>query len=198
MRLLHLLVLAAALLLPAGADAQAPANLAEIARALPPLPRSAAAVQLPLSTSGPFAWHPIRDGISLAAAPEGLTAAYRVTAGQPAGMALIVPPGTFAGLRSLQLQLHGTRNSQLTVFLRDAAGAAYAFPSVPVRAGDARKAEVFVSDLSYLSQASTAPDPGSFDPATAVMISLLDVSGFMSSETPEVAWTLAGLEGALQ
>lgn len=192
-----LFALAAALLLPAGVGAQ-PANLAEIARALPPLPRDAGAVRLPLGTEGPAAWRPVRDGISVTAAPEGLTASYRVATGQPAGAALVIPPGTLTGLRSLRLRLHGTRNAQLMVFLRDAAGVAYAFPSVPVRVGDAREAEVFVSDLSYLGQASSAPDPGSFDPAGAVMISLVDIAGYMGSETPETAWTLESLEGVLQ
>lgn len=185
------------LLLPAGAAAQ-PANLGEIARTLPPLPRDAGAVRLPLGTEAPFAWRPVRDGISVAAAPEGLTASYRVATGQPAGAALVIPPGTLAGLRSLRLKLHGTRNAQLTVFLRDAAGVSYAFPSVPVRAGDAREAEIFVEDLSYMSQASAAPDPGSFNPAGAVMITLLDISGFMGPETPEVAWTIESFEGSLQ
>ena len=184
-------------LLPMNASAQ-PENLAEIARTLPPVPRDAGAVRLPLSTDGPFTWRPIRDGISVAAAPAGLTASYRVTTGQPAGAALVIPPGTLAGLRSLRLKVHGTRNAQLTVFLRDAAGVSYAFPSLPVRVGDAREVEVFVEDLSYMSQASAAPDPGRFDPAGAVMITLLDISGFMGSETPEVAWTLASFEGVLQ
>ena len=192
-----LFALAASLLLPLSVSAQ-PENLAEIARTLPPLPRDAGAVHLPLSNDGPFVWRGIRGGISVSATPEGLTASYRVATGQPAGAALVIPPGTLAGVQSLRLKLHGTRNAQLMVFLRDAAGVAYAFPSVPVRPGDAREAEVFVSDLSYLGQASKAPDPGSFDPADAVMISLLDISGFMGSETPEVAWTITGFEGVLQ
>jgi hypothetical protein len=192
-----LFALATALLLPAGVGAQ-PANLAEIARTLPPLPRDAGAVRLPLGTEGAIAWRPVRDGISVTAAPEGLTASYRVATGQPAGAALVIPPGALAGIRSLRLKLHGTRNVQLMVFLRDAAGVAYAFPSVPVRVGDTRETEIFVSDLSYLGQASSVPDPGSFDLAGAVMISLVDIAGFMGSETPETAWTLESLEGVLQ
>lgn len=195
-RLLFILT-AVFLLVRAGAGAQ-PANLGEIARSLPPVPRDAGAVRLPLSTEGPHAWRPVRDGISVAAASEGLTASYRVATGQPAGAALVIPPGTLAGLRSLRLKLHGTRNAQLMVVLRDGAGVAYAFPSVPVRAGDARETEIFVSDLSYLGQASAAPDPGSFDPAGAVMITLLDISGFMGPETPDVAWTIESFERSLQ
>lgn len=190
------LTFAAALLLPAGAGAQ-PANLAEIAGKLPPLPRHGQAVALPLRTDGPYAWQPVRAGISLAASPGGLTASYRVASGQAAGAALIVPPGTLAGVRSLRLRLHGTRSSRLTVVLRDAGGVAYAFPAVGVRVGDPREAEVFVSDLSYLAQASAAPDPGSFDPAQAVMITLVDAAGLLSRETPEVAWTVTELEGIL-
>jgi hypothetical protein len=175
-----LFILAAALLLPATLGAQ---------------PKT---VHLPLGTEGPTAWRPVRDGISITGSGGGLTASYKVVTGQPAGAALAVPPGTLAGLRSLRLKLHGTRNAQVMVFLRDAMGVAYAFPSVPVQVGDAREAEIFASDLSYLGQASHAPDPGSFDPANAVMISLVDISGYMGPETPETAWTLESLEGVVQ
>lgn len=180
MRRLLFALAAALLFLPTGVGAQ---------------PRT---VQISLSAQGPAAWRPIREGISVTGSGGSLTASYQVVTGQPAGAALPVPPGTFAGLRSLRLKLHGNRTTQVMIFLRDAAGVAYAFPSVPVQAGDAREAEVFTEDLSYLGQASHAPDPGSFDPAGAVMISLVDISGYMGSETPETAWTVESFEGVLQ
>jgi hypothetical protein len=74
----------------------------------------------------------------------------------------------------------------------------YAFPAVPVRPGDSRRAEVFTADLSYLAPASSSPDPGHFDPAGAVMITVLDLAGYMGSETPEMSWTLESFEGVLQ
>jgi hypothetical protein len=185
------------LALPAAAGAQ-PASLGEAARSLPPLPREAGVVHLPLTGEKPFPWRPVRDGVDLTTAGGGLTASYRVTTGQPAGAALVVPPGTLSGLSSLRLAVRGTRNGQLVIALRDGAGVTYAFPAVPIRAGSSREAEVLTADLSYLGAASSAPDPGRFDPAGAVMISLLDVSGFMSSETPETAWTVESLEGVVR
>ncbi len=171
----------------------APANIAEHARSLPALPREAGVVRLPLSSG----WRPVRDGVALDT-QGALTAKYRIATGQPAGAALVVPPGTFAGLQSLRLKARGERNIQLVIALHDAAGVVYAFPAVPVRPGNSRDTEVFVADLSYMAPASSAPDPGTFDPAGAVMVTLLDISGFMSADTPEVAWTVEGLEGVLR
>ena len=188
----------AALFLAAVAEAQQPKNLAEIARALPPLPREAGLVRLPLDGTGPFTWRPVREGIAVTPQAGALTASYRISSGQPAGAALVVPPGAFAGLKSLRLKTHGSRSTQLVIALHDAAGVVYAFPAIFVRAGDSRDAEVFVEDLSYLGPASAAPDPGRFDPAGTVMITLLDLAGFMSPETSEVAWTVESLAGVLQ
>jgi hypothetical protein len=194
-RLLFLLI--APLLFTAAANAQ-PQNLGEIAGKLPPLSREAGVVHLPLGTDGPLAWRPVRDGITVQQTAGALATSYQVASGQPAGAALMIRPGSLAGLQSLRLKLRGNRNANLTIALHDAAGVVYAFPAVPVRVGDAREAEVSVDDLSYMAPASKAPDPGSFDPAGAVMITLLDISGFMSSETPEVGWTIESFEGVVQ
>lgn len=189
--------LIAYLLFAAAASAQ-PQNLGEIAGKLPPLTREAGVVRLPLGTDGPLAWRPVRDGIAVRQAEGALAASYQVAPGQPAGAALMIRPGSLAGLQSLRLKVRGNRNAHLTVALHDAAGVVYAFPAVAVRVGDAREAEVSIEDLSYMAPASKAPDPGSFDPASAVMITLLDISGFMSSETPEVAWTIESFEGVVR
>jgi hypothetical protein len=189
--------LIAYLLFAAAANAQ-PQNLSEIAGKLPPLAREAGVVRLPLATDGPLAWRAVRDGIAVRQTAGALAASYQVAPGQPAGAALVIRPGSLAGLQSLRLKLRGSRNAYLTVALHDAAGVVYAFPAVPVRVGDAREAELSIGDLSYMAPASKAPDPGSFDPASAVMITLLDISGFMSSETPEVAWTIESFEGVVQ
>ncbi len=196
--LLQILFGAIALLLAAGAEAQQPKDLADIARTLPSLPREAGLVRMPLDGAGPFTWRPVRDGIAVTPQAGALTASYRISSGQPAGAALVLPAGTFAGLKSLRLKTHGSRSTQLVIALHDAAGVVYAFPAVFVRVGDSRDAEVFVEDLSYLGPASTAPDPGRFDPSGAVMVTLLDLAGFMSPDTSEVAWTVESLEGVLQ
>jgi hypothetical protein len=196
-----LLCLTACLVFPLATGAQ-PANLAEVARGLPPLARQDGVVRLPLETTGPLAWRPVREGVSLGSSIDAgrgaLTASYRVATGQPAGAALVVPPGTLAGVSSLRLAARGTRNGQLVVALRDSSGVTYAFPAVAVRPGDSRQAEVFTADLSYLAPASSGPDPGHFDPAGTVMITILDLAGFMGPETPETAWTLESFEGVLQ
>lgn len=192
------LFLLTTLLLAAAAVNAQPQNVGEIAGRLPPLSREGGVVQLPLGTDGPQAWRPVRDGITVQTTGGALAASYRVEPGKPAGAALLIRPGSLTGLQSLRLKLRGNRKAHLTVALHDAAGVVYAFPAVPVRIGDAREVEVSVSDLSYLAPAAKAPDPGSFDPAGAVVITLLDISGFMSSETPEVAWTIESLEGVVR
>lgn len=141
------------------------------------------------------AWRPIREGIRVTAGEEAVTASYKVVTGQPAGAALMIPPGTLAGLETLKLRVRGNRNSQLIVSLRDAAGVVYAFPAVPMRVGAAREVEVSVADLTYPAPQSSVPDPGSFDLAKTVMITLLDISGFMGTETPDVEWTVESLRG---
>jgi hypothetical protein len=194
----RLLFLFASLLFAATIHAQSPQNLGEITAKLPPLSREAGVITLPLGTDGPLAWRPVREGITVHQTEGALATSYQVASGQPAGAALMIRPGTLAGLRSLRLKLRGNRNANLTIALHDAAGVVYAFPAVPVRVGDAREAEVSIDDLSYLAPASKAPDPGSFDPAGAVMVTLLDISGFLSSETPEVGWTIESFEGVVQ
>jgi hypothetical protein len=189
--------IAMTLLLACRAAAQ-PANLAEIARSLPPLAREAGAVRLPLAPSEAYAWRPVREGVRIDASTGVLTSSYQVATGKPAGAALVVAPGTLAGVRSLKIKTTASRPLQLVVTLRDAAGVVYAFPATPMRPGNAREAELSVEHLSYLSQASSAPDPGHFDPANAVMIMLLDLSGYFGADTPEVSWTVESLEGVAQ
>jgi hypothetical protein len=189
--------MAMALLLSRTAAAQ-PANLVDIARSLPPLAREAGTVRLPLTSAEPYAWHPVREGVRIETSRGLLTSSYQVATGKPAGAALVVAPGTLSGLRALKIKTTASRALQLVVALHDAAGVVYAFPATPVRPGNAREAELSVEHLTYLSQASSAPDPGHFDPAGAVMITLLDLSGFFGADTPEVSWTVESLEGVVQ
>lgn len=184
---------------PAPAAAAAPPpELARMARSLPPLPRTAGGVELPLAaeqTRQPFAWTPIRPGVTVAAGDQGLAVGFTVVTGAPAGAALVVPPGTLAGIDSLRLRARADRNAQLVVSLMEAGGAAFALPSVPLRAGGGREHRLDLADARYLEGQSTVPEPDRFDPAQVVMITLLDLSGFMGSATPRVEWVIEGLEG---
>jgi len=187
----------------ATAAAPAPANrppegVAAHAATLPPLPQADGVLALPLAAGDaarPFAWRPVRDGVALDASEAGLTASYRVVTGQPAGAALVVRPGTFAGVEGLRIRGAANRNAQLLVTLQDAAGAVYSLPAVPVRVGAPREHERYLDEATYFPPQSSAADSGGLDPAEIVMITLLDISGFMGSDTPEVEWTVEAIEG---
>ena len=146
-------------------------------------------------TDTPFAWSPIRPGVTVAGRDGTLAVGFTVVTGAPAGAALIVPPGTLAGVGSLRLRARADRNAQLVVSLMEAGGAAFALPAVPLRAGGGREHRLDLADARYLEGQSTVPEPDRFDPAQVVMITLLDLSGFMGSATPEVEWVIETLEG---
>ncbi|MEM7479695.1 MAG: hypothetical protein AAF481_00860 [Acidobacteriota bacterium] len=168
--------------------------LGDIAASLPPITGTDGTVALPLDGSPPWTWRPVRDGVEVQSADGALEVSYQVQTGQPAGAALVIPPGTLKDLDHLQVALSGNRNAQLSITLRDAEGAVFSFPAVPVRVGKARRAEVFAEDLTFFAPQAEVPDPGAFDPARTVMITLLDISGFMGSETPHVSWKVESLQ----
>ena len=151
-----------------------------------------AAVLLLLTTAD--RWRAVGEGVTIAQADNGVRASYRVVSGKPSGAALPVPPGTLAGVKTIRVRITANRNTSLIVSLQDRKGVAYSFPSIAARAGT-RTVELSVDDLSFLPQQSKGADPGSFDVAEAVVITVIDISGFMSAETPEVTWTIESLEG---
>ena len=138
-------------------------------------------------------WQPVRDGVTLEQSSK-LRATYQVVSNQPAGAALPIAPGTLEGIKTIRLRLGANRNVPLTVSLRDRNGIAYSFPAISARAG-MRDYVLSVDELSFLPQQSRGEDPGSFNTAEAVLITILDISGYMSSETPAVEWTLQSIEG---
>ena len=138
-------------------------------------------------------WRPVREGVNLEQTGK-VRASYTIVSNQPAGAALPIAPGTLAGVTALKLRLGANRNAPLMVSLQDRNGIAYAFPAIAARAG-MRDYELSVDELSFLPQQSRGDDPGAFDVNDAVLITILDISGYMSSETPDVEWTLESLEG---
>ena len=178
-----------------------PPGIADFAATLPPLPRDGGSVVLPLALEGgegPWSWRPVRDGVVLRSEGRSLATSYRVVGGQPAGAALVVRPGTLAGLGALRIRASANRNVQLLLTLQGAAGAVYSLPAVVLRVGTPREHERSLDDATYFPPQSSAPDEGGLDPSEIVMITLLDVSGFMSAQTPEVEWVVESIEGVVR
>ncbi len=138
-------------------------------------------------------WRPVREGVTLEQSGK-VRASYTIVSDQPAGAALPIAPGTLEGVTAIKLRLGANRNAPLMVSLQDKDGVAYAFPPITTRAG-VRDYELSVDELSFLPQQSRGDDPGSFHVNDAVLITILDISGYMSSETPDVEWTLESIEG---
>jgi hypothetical protein len=201
-----------------GASAGPPDNLAEVARSLPPLQRAEQSVDLPLQHVEPYAWRPIRSGINLAAACDDgaavkrleaivargglnggfpaleatLTVSYERTRGMAAGAAFVVPPGTLAGLEQLTLRIKGEPDQNLRVTLTDMNGHVYTFPGFRVREAY-RDITLDAEKLSYDPYQNSGPRPKSFDLSRVIMITVLDISGYMSLSTPDCTWTIASM-----
>lgn len=193
------LALAAAIAVPAATGQPGRPDPAAIAGRIPPLPVENGRVELPLGESPAFRWLAI-DGGDGVSHPEGaLHAGYAITRGVPAGVALILRPGSLAGLRALEIEIRGERPTQLVPTLRDTAGVVYRFPAVAVQPGGPRTHRLSVEELAYFPGQAEAPDPGSFDPAEAILLSLVDIAGFTGAlpAGTEVDWTVSRLTGVV-
>jgi hypothetical protein len=63
-----------------------------------------------------------------------------------------------------------------------------------VRPGGAREHTLELADLTYLAPASSAPDPGSFDPAGAILVTVLDLAGFMGGAEVTTGFVLEAVD----
>lgn len=172
----------------------APQELAALAEELPPLPREEGRVSIPLGVEGAWAWRGVRDGIVVDAVGQRLAVSYQVAAGQPAGAALLLRPGSLSGAEVFALATTADRVGTLMVSLQDRLGVAYAFPSVAVRPGGLREHRLEVADLSYMAPASSAPDHGNFDLSQVVMISVIDLAGFMGGAQGPMRFEIGSME----
>ncbi|MEL7058802.1 MAG: hypothetical protein AAGN46_02130 [Acidobacteriota bacterium] len=172
------------------------AEFAAISSHLPPLDREDGVVDIPLATPGEQGgFAPIRDGVEISTRAP-LSVGYRLRPGTPAGVARVLPAGALAGLETITLRGRADRNVRLTVTLQDGQGAVFSLGSVTLGAGPAREHVLSLGDAAYFAPQSTAPDPGTFKAQDAVLLTLLDIAGFTTDATPEVAWTIERLEGA--
>jgi hypothetical protein len=200
MKSLLLSVLALVVATSPAAGQSPPPDLAHKAKMMPALP-SARVVRLPLAQSSPQLWRPIGD-VSVeprtekgAEAPR-LTVRYERPARAAAGVSFVWPPGTLDGLRALRLIMSGTPRQRLRVCLTDTAGRVYAFPSITV--------------LGTTQAFVLRPDTLAFDPyqnagrrkappvlADMIMLTILDINGYMSTGRPECAWEIVDVQAEL-
>lgn len=185
-------LLLALLLTTTTAAAQSP-DLAKIAASLPPLPARAGNIVVPLDGAGAFRWQSI-GGAAVDYDGGSLRARYTIASGKPSGAALLIPAGALDGVTQLRVRIRGSRNAPLVVSLQDGKGVAYAFPSVALRAG-VRELTLETEDLAFSMHQSRVADPGAFRIGEAILVSVVDITGFMSAETPGVEWTIDSLEG---
>lgn len=178
----------------ASASAQAqPADLSRVAGALPKLERTAGKLALPLDGKPPFVWRGVRKDVVVTSAGGRLQVGYRLAANQAAGAALVIAPQTLEGARSLRLTWHANRDLQVMVSLQDGVGVAYASPPIAVGTRDGT-AEVDLTALSFLAAQSKTRDPGRYRVADTIMVTLVDISGFMSPEPHAVELSVAAIE----
>jgi hypothetical protein len=190
------LAAAAALCPPAPAAATPPTQPSTVldhARQLPALPVVDGAVPIPLRNSEPMAWRPIRKGVT-ASGGERLKVAYTRTRGQAAGAAIVVKPGTFDGLESINVAVAGNRSQTLFVNLTQADGSVWTLGPVNVRTGEPREVVLRAEDIELDPYQNRGRKDAAFDAASVYMLTLLDISGHMSASEPECEWTVSSLK----
>jgi hypothetical protein len=149
----------------------------------------AANLSLPLAQ-----WGPVRKGVTVEHDAGKLRVAYTIAPGQPAGAATMLKPGTLDGVTALKLRITSTRNAALIVTLMNQKGVAYGSQPIAVRAMTKDYA-IDVASLAFVPQQSKGEDPGAYAIGETVMISVIDIAGFMGAEPEDVAWTIESIEG---
>lgn len=198
---------------PDGGRGGGPGNIADAAASLPEIPRDGKVLRFPLTNKGPLAWRPIRDGVKVdgvssstpvdgeagkTAKKESVKVSYKRTRGQAAGAALMIKPGTLNGLEKLELAMLGTRTQRLSVCLTDQAGVVWTFPTVGLTENQRSSHTLKVADITPDAYQNKGKVEAKFDARTVVMITVLDIAGFMSTTEPECEWTISEMKGVCQ
>jgi hypothetical protein len=185
-------------------------KVAEIAAGMPEIKRDGNVVRLPLTNEGALAWRGIREGVKVEkvsvawseaaeqkseAKEEAIKVSYKRTRGQAAGAALVIKPGTLTGLERMELTMTGTRTQRLSVSLQDQAGVVWTFPAVALREGERTEQTLKAADIAPDAYQNKGKVEAQFDPASVVMITVLDIGGYMSVTEPDCAWTIEGMKG---
>jgi hypothetical protein len=173
----------------------APDSIEAFARTLPPLTASGGTLKLPLAISGPYAWRAIRDGISIGQEPSAIRVSYSRTRGEAAGMAQVIRPGTLEGLTALRIQITGPESRRLVVCLKDESGVVWSAPAFQIATnGDAPPRSIGRGAFKPDPYQNSAPVRHAFDPARVMMITVIDIGGYMSLTEPRCDWTIRVLE----
>lgn len=176
-------------------------SVLDFARSLPALDRHDGLVSLPLTNAAPWTWRGISDAMKLTVVqatdgkPGGVRVEYTRAKGAPAGCALVVPPGTFAGLTSLRIRAASDPAQRLLVSFKDSAGVVWSFPAFKADAGDS-PVDLKVADATVDQfQNNGAKPTGAFDPASVYMVTILDINGFMFGAETACVVTVYSVEG---
>jgi hypothetical protein len=184
-----------------------PGDVVSISKSMPEIKRESGVVTMPLTSKGALAWRGIRDGITVegiradagakagAGGGEQLKVSYTRTRGKAAGAALVFRPGTLAGLEKLEVKMKGTRAQRLSICLKDTAGVVWTFPSVNLRGEEITEQTLKVEEIEPDAYQNQGKVEAKFDPATVMMVTVIDIAGYMSATEPECGWTIEGMKG---
>jgi len=175
------------------AHAQTP-DLAAMVGQLTPLPRTAGKVSIPLDGKQP--WRGVHAGVDIGVRNGRLVVAYVIAPGRPAGAALVFGKGSLRELRVLRIRATADRAMQILPTLQDADGAAFAFPPLALTKDKTVEVELRVDELTYFAPQSKVDEPDRFATADAVMLTLLDTSGFTGGHGA-ASFTIESIEGEL-
>lgn len=175
------------------APADAPSSVLDHARTLPELPVRDGAVTIPLHGADPMPWRPIREGVAVTGG-KALKVAYTRTRGQPAGAALVVRPGALTDLQSISLSISGNRPHTLFLNLKQSDGSVWTLGPISVQPGAPREVVLRAEDVELDPYQNRGRGPATFNPAEVYMLTLLDISGYMSPAEPQCDWTVSSMK----
>lgn len=176
------------------AQAQAP-DVAALASHLSPLPRAEGKVSIPLDIKSP--WRSINAAGKVTVSEGRLVVSYVIAPGQPAGAALLFGKGSLSDLRVLHIRATAEKGMQLLPTLQSADGVAFSFPAFALVKGKTVDVELRADELSYFAPQSKVGEPDHFSPGDAVILTLLDVSGFTGG-SGAASFTIESIEGELR
>jgi hypothetical protein len=145
--------------------------------------------------AGAKGWYPIRDGIAVAPATDGvaMTVTYHRERGKAAGVAFDLTPGACVGLSTIQLRLSAAAKQRLMVCITDSQGVVWSLGSI--------QATKEMTDFT-LAAADARPDafqnagkqlPAEPNWSDMRMLTILDISGFMGGAAVDCTWHIEAL-----
>lgn len=125
----------------------------------------------------------------------GVTVAYKRTRNLPAGAAMVVRPGSLSGLKEVRVRLTSERTQRLLVCFKDGEGVVWTLPSVLLSDEGVTERTLSIDDIAPDAYQNSGAVTAKFDAGKVVMITLLDIGGYMSLGEPSCRWTIERVEG---